>query len=421
MIGFRETAIHWSKYFELTKDRTTKVWLLSDEPSSVMSSTKDFNVGSTAISIIDHFNGRLPYLLNYKFLVKHEQINIKFIPTIILDSNLINLLKGYINSPNTTNEQSRCTYQFLKFVVERNFDYNLVFYFLESAVMNGIEKAINNGNAAAATILQLHTMNEKIFLQDGSIIPDRKRVKEYAKRYGINSIDSNFFNDIATLMAKEMLKDVDEQFIDNLRYIINYTYAALLKLVLINTSNKQNIANKLQEFCDFFECQLNLVLGRELAIATYYLSNKLQSKFIPFEIKQIPFATVRARLCHTARDFFLLRVPEISLSSGNEQKTLLCFVCSAEKAIRQIGRLITIESLVSSPKLAIPSGISFNQEELQQKLSEDAFDVLCKQQQQQVAARLIASTVEKREPISKEQLKDLITNLEDQIKTLCKQ
>lgn len=200
MIGFRETAIHWSKYFESTKDRTTKVWLLSDEPSPFFSSTHDFNAGSVSISILDQFNGRKPYLLNYKFLVKREQINIKFIPTIILDSNLINLLKGYINSPNTTNEQSRGTHEFLKFVVER-FDYNLVFYFLESAAMNGIEKAINHGNAAAATILKLHTMNEEVFLQDGRIIPDRKRVKEYAKRYGLNYIDSNFFNDIATLMA----------------------------------------------------------------------------------------------------------------------------------------------------------------------------------------------------------------------------
>lgn len=218
-----------------------------------------------------------------------------------------------------------------------------------------------------------------------------------------------------------MLKETDEPFIEHLRYIIDYTYAALLKLVLINISSKQSIANKLQEFCDFLECQLNIVLGLELATAAYYLSNKVQLKFIPFEIKQIPFATVRDRLCSTARDFFLLRVPEILLSNGNEQETLLCFVCSAQKAIRQIGRLITIESLVSSPKLALPSGISFNQEELQQKLGKEAFDVLHKQQQQRVAARLVTSTVEKREPISKKQLKDLITNLEDQIKTLCKQ
>jgi hypothetical protein len=59
--------------------------------------------------------------------------------------------------------------------VRRNCDFHSFLYYLESAVRNGIEKAKEHGTTSAVTMLKLHTMDEEVFQQNGSIIPDKKR------------------------------------------------------------------------------------------------------------------------------------------------------------------------------------------------------------------------------------------------------
>ncbi|MFY9224067.1 MAG: hypothetical protein WAQ98_15460 [Blastocatellia bacterium] len=92
------------------------------------------------------------------------------------------------------------------------------------------------------------------------------------------------------------------------------------------------------------ESEFNVVLARE------HVSNRLPAKFMNVE-STMDFLDVRDRMLATAKDFFLLRIPEIQLANGNALKTSLCYVCSSETAIRKIGRLFTIEAILSdSPK-----------------------------------------------------------------------
>lgn len=65
MSSFSDKAKPWLDYFEITKDKDTKMWLLSNEPSLFISSTRDFNPENPKISIVDQFAGRQPWLLNY--------------------------------------------------------------------------------------------------------------------------------------------------------------------------------------------------------------------------------------------------------------------------------------------------------------------------------------------------------------------
>ncbi|NJP19036.1 MAG: hypothetical protein HC763_08790 [Hydrococcus sp. CRU_1_1] len=221
-------------------------------------------------------------------------------------------------------------------------------------------------------------------------------------------------------MTNQMLENA-EKIRENLRFIADYTYTILLKIVLINSSQNLAITEKMQELCSFVENQFDLLLGREHAIAAYYFSKQLPSKFIPFKVKDISFEEVCRRLDSTARDFCLLRLPETLLFAGNEQATRLGFPCSAENAIRKIGRLITIKNAISLSDNYLPTEIEIDIETLQQELGEEVIETLQNQQQRLNNIRLQAQVEQKRIPISHEQLQELIAELEKQVQPFCKE
>lgn len=161
-------------------------------------------------------------------------------------------------------------------------------------------------------------MDEEIFLRENRIIPDWKRVEERAVYYGLSSVSNNYLNDIADLWTNKMMLDIDESTIQLAREVVNYTYAALLKIVLIHKASKQNVIEKMQKFYNFLDCELNCVLGRESAIAAYFFSNQMRDKFIQVQA-EMSFADVKKRLFSTAWDFLLWSIPEIQLHNGTEQ------------------------------------------------------------------------------------------------------
>lgn len=163
-------------------------------------------------------------------------------------------------------------------------------------------------------------MDEKVFLQEDRVIPDRKKYKEYAKRYELNCIDSNFFNDIVDLWVNTMLDSISESQINLAKEILDYTYAALLKMVLIHKGSRQKVVKKMQILSDFLEREFNLVLGREHTIAAYYFSDRLPPRFVTLE-SDMSFDKVRQRLHSTTRDFCycVCRKPYYSLAMSKKQ------------------------------------------------------------------------------------------------------
>lgn len=420
MCIYEEQAAIWRYYFKLTKNREAKVWFLSDKPSPYISSTYDLNSSKQGISIIDLFNGRRPELLNYNFYDSGTPPRVKFKPTVVLDSQIITYLTQYLKSSGRTDTQYKHLHSFLRFVVENGYDLNPFFYYLESIAKNGIVKAKKYTTTSALSVLQLHTMNEEVFLKENRIIPDRKRIEAYAARYGLIPINGSSLDEIAPLWDETMLSSISESGIEGFREIIGYTYAALLKMVLIHKASRQNVIRKMQKFWDFLGNELNLGLGWESAIAVCYFSNQLPSNFIQVQA-EMSFANVRQGMLSTAWDLYLLRMPEIQLRNGTEQETLLCYICSADKAVRKLGRLFTIASVVSlSPKRNLPTNILFNYENLIDELGKNTFDTLCEQQKEREESRLQMLAEGKVQPISEEQLQDLISCLEDEIKGLCR-
>jgi hypothetical protein len=117
-----------------------------------------------------------------------------------------------------------------------------------------------------------------------------------------------------------------------------------------------------------------MVLMREGIIAAYYFSNKLPDKFIQVQ-SDMDFAKVRTKMLGTAWDFLLLRMPENLLLYGTEQDTTLYYLCSADKAVRKLGRLFTIELI--SNQSQITALLSFRYDEISRDLGEEAANKLC--------------------------------------------
>jgi signal recognition particle GTPase len=121
----------------------------------------------------------------------------------------------------------------------------------------------------------------------------------------------------------------------------------------------------------------------------------------------------------TAWDFLLLRMPEIQLMYGTVKDTTFSYVCSADRAVQKLGRLFTIE-LVSN-QAQIPSIISLKHKEISQDLGKKVANTLCSKLQEQSERRQVNLILNEVNPVLKEKLEGLVSNLEDQVRVLCKQ
>ena len=343
---------------------------------------------------------------------------------------MIGLLSAYMNNYDSMeSDQKAVIKELLQFIIQKGnqissgtgFDTNPSFYYIESLVKNGInDRTIKRATETGITILRLHTMDEEAFLKHGRIVPSKERIEDYAERYKINPANCDLIKDIVPLWVKDMIA-IDESQLKMYRENLNYTYVALLKMVLIHKASKGNIIEKTEEFWNFLEQELGGILGRENFIAAYYFSKQLPSKFIGIEAS-MTFAKFRKNMMATAWDVFLLRMPEILLSIGREQETSLCYICTADKTIRKLGRLFTIELLLVQKDSNYFPTIDFKMDELRQNLGEEIVDKICDRQRQKQIARsekIIANKV-KINPISTQQLNKLITELENQTKAYCK-
>jgi hypothetical protein len=159
------------------------------------------------------------------------------------------------------------------------------------------------------------------------------------------------------------------------------------------------------------EKELNVVMARENAIAPYYFAGQLE-RFIPVKKGMSSFDKARKKLKATAWDLFLLRIPELHLAMGDEEETMLSYVCTSESDLRAIGRHFTIEQVVtgssqSYPSTAVSLAISSNDK----RLSADKAIQIVERQKQRVDARASDMAAASTPAISSENLQTVLKEL----------
>lgn len=428
MTNFQESLLFLIDYFERTQDSSRQVFILSDNPSPGLINIPSFNEGNENLYIIDQFNGRQPWLINLDS-VSHIKRGLTyyrvFIPTIILDSNILERLYKYINNINDyrrnpkldrekiDNTRHKCTEKLLKFITLKNHDSNSCFSYVEALTKTkNIDITHEFLKKYAHTIFNIHYMDDDAFLAENIITPDWQRVEEQKIRFRTNS---DLLSDISKLWNKNMIESIKDEFLEMCRDYVSYAYATFLKIVLIHQTikGKHKLLEKMDRLYDFLEQNIKVVLKREIVLAMYYFSNKL-FKLLPKQLNK-PFTKVQKELLSTAWDFLLLRFPEILLPSRN-----LTYICSADQPLSKFSRLFTIEIIdCSSPNNFGPTMLSINFEEIERDLGTQNADALERQHQIRQYKRQSSLINNKIEPISTEDLKQLISVLESQVSPLC--
>jgi hypothetical protein len=78
-----------ANYFRASGDRKSKLWMLSPhKKSQMLQGSIGIGNGKEKYLIIDHLAGMQPVLINYDFPILGKD-QIKFVPTVFLDSNVV--------------------------------------------------------------------------------------------------------------------------------------------------------------------------------------------------------------------------------------------------------------------------------------------------------------------------------------------
>lgn len=330
---------------QLRNSEQEKIWSFLS-PDSVMEMPKgmDFENDKFSISIIDQFAQCRSRLMNYRAVDDRE---VAFAPTIILDSNVASYITQFVaQSPNQEAAQRKTVHELLRHLVQTHYDYNPFFYYLESFVKDEHGMARPPVIEATEAIIRLHSMNEELFLQTGEIKPDIASFEKYVEKFNTTKYSE--------MAIKQVEWSIQHNPYDNFENMCSAIYICLMKMALIQMKKGKNASDKYIQMREFMIDTLGIVMGRQLYIALNYFSGLLDN-FIPLIQKSAKFGKIKSRLKSAAWGVLLLRFPENFLAHGWPEPVTLGYVCTADKALRRIGKgtritaILCLEPYASSP------------------------------------------------------------------------
>ena len=321
-----------AEYFRASGDRKSKLWMLSPhKKSQMLQGSMSVGNGRERYLIIDHLAGMQPILINHDFLVLGKD-QIKFVPTVFLDSNVVSYLHQYRSGKNGFRSTRRglATRSLLTRLTILGWDYNPLFYLLEALSRNAFEDTFPYASQFMETMLQFHTMDKSTFLASGEVVADPARVRDY-----LTGSAASTLSELAQQHVHGFATDLslDAQALD-----LQLVYMALLKAGIINCE-RQRPQQKMLRFMAFLNDDLGCLLSREAMIAALHFRGKA-GNLIP--ITPGTKIDVKKRTMASAWDVMLLRMPEFFLSIGDQEETTLGYVCTSDSALQQVGSMFTL-------------------------------------------------------------------------------
>ena len=230
----------------------------SPYPSSFLRNSKKFGEVDP-IYLIDQFSGKRPALFNEKF-ISTGKVEFPMYASAILDSNIINAIDKKVSN----NASFDGLESFLLFLIKNMWDFSPLFYYLEHYAKSSTSDFKKNAIRRTESLLKLHSMDEKNFLNTGQIILDSQAVDYYAQQSGVKTLA-----EVAESRVVSFIKQWDK------RSLINMTEAtqiALIKMVLIHKCemHKSSAIQKQNELVRFLRNDLGIMLARESHLGRHY-------------------------------------------------------------------------------------------------------------------------------------------------------
>lgn len=410
------------RYFEVSKDTTSFLWALTNVPLLFpdLIGGKSFGDGKAMISIIEQFDGRKPGKLYHDY--KTRRYDVLFSPTLILDSQLVTYLSDYVLDMEAgTNKLPPVLRDnvkgFLDFVIERKYDFNPFFYYVESVAKDSKGKFEQYVKDSAIALFKLHSMNEEEFLRSGAIVIDRDHLQNYQRTFGGTTVEET-----ALLRSKELSKNLKEV---NFGFVSKFIYASLLQMAILWRDRKLDVIGKLGKLRDFMENRLNMVMTQETFVAIFYFSG-MTGSFIPVAQPGLNLEKALSKFQSTTWDLMMMRVPPMQLMFDSEAYTSLGFICTADQAFAKIASQIVIAGITRLPfKIDVHSDkILFKHEEIGKVIGKEALEQINNYIGERAYYREAAKLYDevngvKDRVISEGELSSIVRDLEAQFAQLC--
>ncbi len=273
-MSLKEMLDYFRVHLSLTGDRGESVWIFDEErPSLFIQGHRVFSDVSRSegtglsIAVVDQFDNCHPIEVTYNTLIRNI-LPSPLAPTILLDSNVVSTLSRYLDPKSRITDGERSTIrEFVNFLIQGRFDYNPLFYFLESIGGTPDTETAEAAWKSSQTMLHFHTMDEPHFLATGEIRTDQKLLAPYQEQYNAETI-----SEIAARQIGKMLYDEPSLYFQNL---MNASRAMLLKMALIHRTTKASLKEKYFLLREFSTNVLKLNLVRESTLAICFFSGEM--------------------------------------------------------------------------------------------------------------------------------------------------
>ncbi|BBP72815.1 hypothetical protein PHLH6_48190 [Pseudomonas sp. Seg1] len=401
----------YKNYFTSTDDIHAHFFEISASPypSFFYEESLTLGSGSLKIHIIDQFCGKRPALFNHQFCTNNSELELQFWCSITLDSHVASLLHEYVENPEALSSESHQTAEeFILHLAEKKFDFSPIFYVTESYLKSTPDNFNRHIPKVLTSILKLQAMCEKTFIEHREI-----KIKPDAIAYYCDLYKQENLRDCANAWAQEIAARINRE---DTQYIVDFTYACLLKMVLIKFADNRGIVKKCEQFEKFMIDELGIRLARESGLALCYFSG-LADKLVNTQANKSLTNAIHD-LKATAWDMFLLKMPEISLTPNHLPEIKISYVATSEKKLYELGKLFDVQHLACRTDDAgtgLPL-ISFSMESVNEKNDDIAVQKLIMASEEMAFRRMAVSKIIACSP---DKLKAIIFELESQLSNFC--
>lgn len=297
-----------------------------------------FGKAGHQIHVLDSFMGKRPAILNHAFLSSSALYELRFAVTFILDSQLVSALHQYRMQGGLVEpgDKKAAIESFLQYVSQLKYDFNPVFYFLESLHKSTAEEFLRAVRSPAASLLYLHSMDEVAFLRTGEMRLKPEAVEHYCTMYGAASLE-----ECGEAAARRFLESSRSA---ELIAITRVIYLYLLKMTLIHKKDAASIATKFEQYQAFTMREVGVNLARESHLAACYFAD-LVGGFLPVQ-PGMDFNKAKHALAATAWDLLLMRLPEQLLNPETLPELILAYVCTLDKQLAEVSSLFTFQAML---------------------------------------------------------------------------
>jgi len=312
------------------------VWDISSSPydSPFLTGTRLFGENKP-VHLVDQFRGKRPSLFNKEFQ-QNGTLELKFYPTVVLDSNVADALDLFVRHGSS----NRSITEFLKFLVTQNWDISLLFYLLEHYTKSTASDFMPNAIRRSESLLRIFCIEERYFLTSGQFRISKTKQAEY-----LESNSKRTLGDIANTAVEEFVLNYGDS---KIRTAIDATKISLIKMFFIRRYEYPKLSpceqyNKLKEFMR--DC-IGIVLARELLFGYHYFNDRAGKMFGIMPNTSAAKAT--KILNSTAWDLWLLRIPEILLGH-DPSDVCVAYVATQEKQLGVFSELQNVEKIIIDP------------------------------------------------------------------------